>query len=236
MPFRRNSFLAAASAAALTSCLVLGAGAPSPARAQKAAARPAGGAPGNFGRANLANAAAFTITDVLTPKQGSKVVQTMKVEVKGNRGRLDFENPAIGAVRYVANEKGVFFYIPANKTATRQQVKGGVDTAIRTAFAQFGGYLRGAKKVGTGTVSGLPAAIYKDPESGALVYVSTKPGFKLPVKLVLDNEGGKRTVTISAVRLNPSLADARFVLPAGTQVIEGGGAPVPGAGVPGAGR
>lgn len=229
MPFPRNSFLAAA--LAVVSCL---AGVPA-AYAQKTAGTSAG-APAKFGRADLANAATFTITDVLTPKQGSKVVQTMKVEVKGNRGRLDFENPAIGAVRYVANEKGVYFYIPANKTATRQQVNGGIDAAIKTAFAQFGGYLRNAKKVGTGTVSGLPAAIYKDSETGALVYVSTKPGFKLPVKLVLDNEGGKRTVTISAVRLNPSLADARFALPAGTQVIEGGGAPVPGAGVPGAGR
>lgn len=232
MPPSRNSVFAAVAALTAASAVavtLVGVGT-APARAQSATA------PTNFSRASLANAATFTITDVLTPKQGSKVVQVMKVEVKGQKGRLDFENPAIGAVRYVANEKGVYFYIPANKTATRQQVKGGIDAAIKTAFSQFGGYLRGAKKVGTGTVSGMPTTIYKDGESGALVYVSSKPGFKVPVKLILDNEGGKRTVTISNVRLNPKLADARFALPAGTNVIDGGAAPVPGAGVPGAGR
>jgi hypothetical protein len=52
------------------------------------------------------------------------------------------------------------------------------------------------------------------------------------VKTVLANQGGTQTVLVTDIKLNANLPDARFALPAGTQVIEDTGAPA-GAGFPG---
>jgi outer membrane lipoprotein-sorting protein len=183
-------------------------------------------------RANLAQTASFTVTSVLTPNGGSKVTNTFRVEVKGNKARLDYSDPAIGDVRYVANEKGVFFVIPANKTAVRQAIKGGVDQALQVAFAQANEQLKTAKKIGAANVNGQPTDIYKDAQSGTLLYVGTKPGFRLPVKTLLTNEGGSRSISVTNIKTNITLPDARFALPAGVQIIDSqqGGIPTPGRG------
>jgi hypothetical protein len=57
------------------------------------------------------------------------------------------------------------------------------------------------------------------------VYLGTAPGFRLPVKTVLANEGGTSTLLVSDIKLNIAVADSRFALPAGTQVIESKDAP-----------
>jgi len=227
----RTSALAACVAA---SGLLLGSAVTSfvlapPARAQQ---------PGlSLSRSSLANSATFTVTNTIEPKGGSKVAQTYKVEVKGSKARLDYSDPAIGAVTYLANEKGVFFVIPANKTAVKQTFKGGVEGALRVAFAQANEQLKTAKKIGTATISGQPTDVYKDAKTGTLIYVGKRPGFRLPVKTVLTNEGGTRTLMVSAIVLNPKLSDARFALPAGTQIIDNGqGAPAPVPGVLPGGR
>jgi dipeptidyl aminopeptidase/acylaminoacyl peptidase len=227
MPAYRNTALVAV--AVLAAAAVL---------APVSSVRAQSGATLNLGRASLANSAAFTVTNTVAPKGGSKVSQVYKVEVKGSKARLDYSDPAIGAVTYLANEKGVFFVIPANKTAVKQTFQGGVEGALRVAFAQANEQLKTAKKVGTATVSGQPTDVYKDAKTGALIYVGKKPGFRLPVKTVLTNEGGTRTLTVTGIVLNPKLSDARFALPAGTQLIDNGSgapaAPVPGV-LPGGG-
>lgn len=232
MPAYRNTGFVASAVAGLT-VITLAAFAPAPAvHAQSS------GAALNLSRASLANAAAFTVTNTVAPKGGAKVSQVYKVEVKGGKARLDYSDPAIGAVTYLANEKGVFFVIPANKTAVKQTFKGGVEGALRVAFAQANEQLKTAKKVGTATVSGQPTDVYKDAKTGALIYVGKRPGFRLPVKTVLTNEGGTRTLTVTGIVLNPKLSDARFALPPGTQLIDNGSgaaaAPVPGV-LPGGG-
>lgn len=171
-------------------------------------------------RANLAQNASFTVTSVLLPKGGSKVTQTFRVEVKGNKARLDYSDPALGTVRYIANEKGVFFVIPANQTAVKQGIKGGVEQALQVAFAQANEQLATAKKVGTAKIGTIPTDIYKDAKSGATLYVGTKPGFRLPVKTLLSNEGGSRSIVVTDIKTNISLPDSRFTLPAGVQVID----------------
>jgi Outer membrane lipoprotein-sorting protein len=224
------SGLVAATVAA--SALLLAGGGAAPASAQKKAAAPAA-VPG-VSRTNLAESASFVVTSTLAPKGGSKVTQVYRVEVKGNNARLDYSDPAIGAVRYVANGKGVFFYIPANNTAVKQSFKGGVEGALRVAFAQANEQLRTARKIGSAVVSGQPTDIYKDPKSGAIIYLGKKPGFRLPVKTVLANEGGTRTVTVTDIKLNVALSDARFALPSGTQIIDSQeGAPPVAGGLPG---
>ena len=173
-----------------------------------------------FSRASLANTAAFTVTNTVAPSGGgSKSVTVMRVEVKGSRARLEYNNPALGAVTYLANEKGVFLYIPANKVAQKQNFQGGVDRALQFAFEQVTRQLRTAKKTGTATVSGQPTDVYKDAASGAIVYVGRAPGFRLPVKTTVTNVGGTRTLLVTNIKTNIALPDARFAVPAGVQVI-----------------
>ena len=180
-------------------------------------------------RANLANAATFTVTSVLIPNGGSKVTQTFRVEIRGNNARLDYADPATGAVRYLANSRGVYFVIPANKTAVKQNIKGGVEQALQVAFAQANEQLKTAKKIGETKVGAMLTDIYKDADTGTTIYVGKTPGFRLPVKTTVANEGGSRTVTVTNIKLNPVIADARFALPAGMQIIDGGGSPLSGA-------
>lgn len=188
-------------------------------------------------RANLAKSATFTVVQTLTPKNGSKSSTVYKVEVNGNKARLDYASSDIGSVRYIANEKGVFFYIPENKMAVKQSFRGGVEGALRVTFSQVNEQLKRAKKIGTATVSGMPTDVYKDAQSGTVIYVSRKPGFRLPVKTVLSNEGGTRTVLVQNIKLNPKIADARFAIPAGTQIVDQSAGGMPGGGGPlGAGR
>ena len=188
-----------------------------------------------FSRSSLARTASFVVTNTLTPKGGSKVSQVMRVEVKGNKARVEYSNPQLGQVTYLANEKGVFFYVPANKVAQRQRFEGGVDSVLQLAFRQVNQQLQGAKKVGTARVSGQPTDVYRDTKSGATIYVGRAAGFRLPVKTELKNEGGTRTLLVTNIKTNVALADARFAVPAGVQIIEStGAAGVPG--MPGVGR
>lgn len=187
-------------------------------------------APVKITRTRLANVASFTVTSVLMPKGGSKVSQVFRVEVKGNKARMDYSDPATGEVRYLANEKGVYFIIPASKTAVKQNLSGGVEQALQVAFAQVNEQLKTAVKTGETRIDGMPVDIYKQAKTGNLIYVGKKPGFQLPIKATTINEGGSRTVTVTNIKLNPAIADARFALPAGVRVMDGAGAPT-GAGI-----
>lgn len=214
---------------ALAAAVVAGAAFGRPATVARAAAPPP------FSRASLANTAAFTVTNTVAPKGGSKSQTVLRVEVKGSRARLDYNNPVTGPVTYLANEKGVFLYVPANKVAQQQNFQGGVERALQIAFEQANRQLRTAKKTGTATVSGQPTDVYKDARSGATIYVGRAPGFKLPIKTVVTNEGGTRTLLVSNIKTNIALSDARFSLPAGVQIIRPNGAAAGGGGVPGFG-
>lgn len=183
-------------------------------------------APLALSRASLANAATFTVTQTLAPKGVTNLVRVFKIEVKGNQARLDYDDQAIGPVRYLANKQGVFFLIPANKNAVKQTFQGGVEGALKVAFAQARQQLVGAKKIGAQSVSGQPTTVYRA-QNGTLIYVGTRPGFRLPVKTETRNEGGTSTLLVSDIKLNPVLSDARFALPPGTKIIEGENAGVP---------
>ncbi len=176
-------------------------------------------------RANLAKSASFLVTQTIAPVGGSPLIRKYTVEVKGEKARLDYEDAALGPVRYVANEKGVFFFMPGNNSAVKQTFKGGVEGALKVAFAQANERMAEAKKVGMATVSGQPTVLYKDPETGTLIYIGTRPGFRLPIKTELANEGGKNTMIVTNIKLNIPIADARFALPPGTQIIESQDAP-----------
>jgi len=187
----------------------------------------------SFSRASLANTASFTITNTLAPNGGAKVAQVTRVEVKGNKARVEMNNPQIGRVLYLANEKGVFLYMPAQKLAQRQSLPAGesVNTVLGRAFGQVNRQLRTAKKIGTERVSGQNTDVYRDSRSGALIHIGKNPGFRLPVKVTTKNQGGTRTVLVSNIKTNIALADARFAVPTGVRVIESDGA----AGLPGGG-
>lgn len=184
-------------------------------------------APLTISRASLAKTASFTVTSTIAPKGGSKTTQTFRVEVKNAKARMDFENPQIGAASYLVNEKGVFLYIPSNKFAQKTNLS--IDSALRFAFSQANEQLRTAKKTGVASVSGQPTDVYTDPKKGVTLYIGKSAGFRLPVKTVQSNEGGTRTVLVSNIKLNAPIADGRFAIPKGTQVLESSGA----AGAPG---
>lgn len=188
-------------------------------------------------RASLARTASFTVTTTLAPKAGSKTSQTMRVEVKGNKARLELNNPQIGPVTYLANEKGVFLYVPANRLAQRQNAQRNIDALLRYAFGEVNKQLKEAKRVGTARVSGQNADVYRDNKRGLTLYIGRNPAFRLPVKVVQTNAGGTRTFLVSNIKTNIALADSRFTLPPGAKLIEPTGAGSPGAmTMPGAGR
>lgn len=182
-------------------------------------------------RTSLAKTASFTVTQTLAPKGSDKLVRVYKIEVSGNNARLDYDDPSIGAVRYLANNKGVFFYIPANKSAVKQTPQGGVEGALKFAFAQVNDQLAHAKKIKTETVSGQATTVYKDAQTGTLVYLGQSPGFTLPVKTVVSNVGGTSTLLVSNIKLNVPVDAKRFALPSGTQMMDSGSSPA-GAGLP----
>lgn len=179
-------------------------------------------------RANLAKTAQFTVTTVLAPKSGQKDTQVFQVAVSGEKARLDYKDRALGEVRYLVNEKGTFFFIPANKAAQKMNLK--IEDGLKTVFSQAGEVLAGAQKSGKATVSGIACDIYKNPRTGSVVYLGTTLGFTLPVKLEIRNAGGMQTMQATQIKLNGSIPSAHFALPVGTQVIETQGGP---SGLPG---
>ena len=170
-------------------------------------------------RANLAKTAQFTVTTVMAPKSGPKDTQVFQVAVSGARARMDYKDKALGEVRYVVNEKGTFFFIPANKAAQKMNLR--IEDGLNTVFSQASEVLAGAQKTGKATVAGIACDIYTNPRTGSVVYLGTTPGFTLPVKLEIKNVGGVQTMQASQIKLNGSIPAAHFALPAGTQVIEG---------------
>ena len=166
--------------------------------------------PYKISRANLAKTASFTVTQTLAPKGSDKLVRVYKIEVSGNNARLDYDDPSVGAVRYLANPKGVFFYIPGNKSAVKQTLQGGVEGALKVAFSQVSDQLAHAKKIKTETVSGQPTDVYKDAQTGTLVYLGKGAGFKLPIKTVVSNVGGSSTLLVSNIKLNGPVDNSAF--------------------------
>jgi outer membrane lipoprotein-sorting protein len=185
-------------------------------------------------RAGLPKTAKFTFTQTVAPTGGAKTSTVMRVEVKNNKARVEYANPAVGAVTLLSNEKGFFVYVPANKIAQKQNFQGGVDRALQVMFQQVNDLLRGAQKTGTATVSGQPTDVYKNGKKGATIYISKNPNFRLPIKAVVTNAGGTRTLLVSNIKTNIALADARFAVPAGTQIIASNGSAA--GSVPGFGR
>jgi outer membrane lipoprotein-sorting protein len=179
-------------------------------------------------RSSLASSARFTVTATLAPKNGKTEINRFQVEVSGINARVDYSDAMIGEVRYVVNEKGTFFYIPANKAAQKQ--KSSIEDGLKLVFAQAATEMQGAQKVGTASVAGIPTDVYRNPRTKTTIYLGTKPGFQLPVKVELKNEGGTRTLVASNIQLNIKIPAERFSLPAGTQFMESQAAP---AGLPG---
>lgn len=177
-----------------------------------------GGKQSSLSRANLAKTAQFTVTTVLSPKSGPKDTQVFQVAVSGEKARLDYKDRALGEVHYVVNEKGTFFFIPANKAAQKMNLK--IEDGLKTVFSQASEVLAGAQKSGKTTVSGIACDVYKNPKTGSVVYLGTTPGFTLPVKLEIRNAGGMQTMQATQIKLNGTIPAAHFALPVGTQVIE----------------
>ena len=181
----------------------------------------------NLSRTQLAQNISFVATMTSAPKSATgsannvKVTQTFRVELKGKKARLDYKDASLGEVRYLINDQGTFFYIPANKAA--QQTKGRIEDALELTFSRFKDLLENMKRVGTETVSGIPTIVYKDSKTGAMLYMGTHPGFRLPVKVVVRNEGGTNSFLVSQIKMNPPAGDDQFVLPKGTQVIKSEG-------------
>ena len=186
-------------------------------------------------RQSLAKNARFTVTYTVSPKGGAPQVQKFVVAVSGAKARADYKMDPLGDVRYLANEGGFYLYVPANKAAQKlgKAGGGGIDAALKQAFGSAVQQLKGAKKVGSATVSGIPTDIYKQAKTGTTVYLGTKTGFKIPVKVEVSNEGGKRLILVTGIQLDTPVPAAVFALPKGTQVIDNKGAGSAGPGLPG---
>ncbi|MFM7322095.1 MAG: hypothetical protein ACKO5K_11305 [Armatimonadota bacterium] len=178
---------------------------------------------GKWTRSDLASTAKFDVVYTLAPKGGSKETRTFRVEVSGNRARLDLEDPAMGSIRYVVDGKSAFLLMPASGTAQRMALRGGIDEALALAFAQVAAQMHGAKRVGSTISSGRPADIYKNERSGTTIHVGRATGFRLPVRMETANEGGKSTLLVTGIRLGGTLPAERFTLPKGTRILETSG-------------
>ena len=178
------------------------------------------GDPFALSRANLAKSATFTVTQTTTPNGSPATTRVYRVEVKGEKARVDFNDPSLGAARYLVNDKGYYIYTPGNNAAMKQNFKGGVGMALQVAFAQMSGSLTKAKRVGSATVSGQPTDIYRDDNTKAVVYFGKNAGFRLPIKAEESNVGGKTSLLVTDIHVNPAVPDTDFALPKGAQIID----------------
>jgi len=178
---------------------------------------------GKWSRSDLAATAKFDVVATLTPKGGSKETRTFRVEVSGNRARLDLEDPGLGAVRYVVDGKSAYLLMPASRTAQKMALRGGIDEALALAFAQVSAQMQGSKRVGRGTVAGQPVETYRNDRSGTTIHVGRAAGYKLPVRMETLNEGGRSVLEVKGIRLGGVISAERFALPKGTQILETSG-------------
>jgi len=181
-------------------------------------------------RKNLASTVRFQVTATTVPVGGPKDVRSFKVELSGDKARVELSDRSMGDVCYLVNDKGAYLWIPAAKSAQKVELAGGIEQALTLAFAQASSAMDGARKVGKAVVSGQPTEVYKNDRSGTTIYMGTGAGFRLPVKVETVNAGGRSTLVASAIRLGGKIPASRFALPAGTQVMQGSAAPgsVPG--------
>lgn len=170
-------------------------------------------------RAGLARTASFTVTSVAQPKGKSKVSQVTRVEVKGNKARTETVVAGVSTVTLI-EDKAIYVFNPGSKLVTKQQAEGDMDAFLRRLYEGKDRFLKTAKKVGTESISGQPTDVYRDEAAGVLIYLGTKPGFRLPVKITKDGDSGSETLLVTDVKTNITLPDARFALPQGAQVIE----------------
>lgn len=185
-----------------------------------------GKAPGlRLDRTSLAPTARFVVTMTTAPKGGAKDVRTFKVELSGQRARVELSDKSMGDVCYLVNDKGTFLLIPSTKSAQKMEVTGSIEQALGLAFAQAASAMEGAKKSGKAVVSGQPTEVYRNERLGTTIYMGSGSGFRLPVKVETVNAGGRQTLLASSIKLGGSIPATRFALPKGTQVLEGSGAP-----------
>lgn len=190
----------------------------------------------------------------LTQGQGAQITINSKVWVKGDKVRVEMKHPFMGQMNLIADGKHIYQIDPVQKQATRtdQMRATGGREPWQMFVANVEQLREKARRIGSETIDGHVCDIYtrREGERGhsasvkAWITRTLKP--PMPLKVVRQvtlerpNASLSQTVTVRLrnLKLNPSLPDSLFKLPAGMKIVEGdpmlpNGAGLPGTGIPG---
>ena len=195
-----------------------------------------------------------TVTDA----QGMHVNVGAKVWVKGDKARVEANEPMTGPTIRLVNGAKVYTLYPQQKrgsVATIPAGKGSPKNPMEFIVANVAQVTRSARKTGQQTIDGYPCDIYqltRKEEGGTMVRKAwitraTQPRLPLKVEETIQvrrpnmTVNQSRTTKITGLKIGVPIPDSLFVLPSGYRIVEGGpGGPGlpngPGMGVPGMGH
>ncbi len=198
----------------------------------------------------------FTMSTV-TDARGMHVNVEGKVWVKGQRARLETNQPMSGPMVVLVNGAKVHTLFPQQKRGTVATVptgKNGPRNPWEFIVANVGNLTRGARKMGQQTIDGYPCDVYQRQRSRQgqtetlKSWITRRTQPRLPLKVENRMEVRRPNMSVSqsqitriiGLRIGVPIADTLFAVPAGYKIVEAGapGAPslpgMPGMGGPGA--
>ncbi|MBN1425935.1 DUF2092 domain-containing protein, partial [Candidatus Fermentibacteria bacterium] len=143
-----------------------------------------------------------------------------KVYWEANRMRVETYTVA-GVMIEIQNGKTLYAYNPAKKEAVKTTLPSASIT-VQARLEAMAAPIKGGKKVGTETVSGLKCSVFilSTKQGNARVHVSTDSRFPLKMKTHITKGNASETTEIRNLKLNYNVTDALFALPKGTKVVE----------------
>lgn len=189
----------------------------------------------------------FNMTTV-TDAQGMHVNVTAKVWVKGDKARLETDQPMTGRMIVLVDGAKVHQLFPQQKrgtVATIKTGKSGPKNPMEFIVANVGQLTRGAKKTGQQTIDGYPCDVYLQTQKSegrsmtmkAWVTRTMQPRLPLKVESTVQVKRPNMTVKqsqttrITGIKRGVAIPDSLFKVPTGYKIVAAGAPGVPG--VPG---
>jgi outer membrane lipoprotein-sorting protein len=173
-----------------------------------------------------------TVTDA----QGMHVNVSAKVWVKGDKARLETNQPMTGPMIVLVDGAKVHQLFPQQKRGTVTTIetgRGGPKNPMEFIIANVGQLTRGAKKTGQQTIDGYPCDVYLQTKTGegrsvtmkAWVTRTTEP--RLPLKVEISGHVKRpnmvvkqsQTTRITGIRRGVAIPDSLFRVPAGYKIV-----------------
>lgn len=154
---------------------------------------------------------------------GASSVNTVKTYWSGNRKRNE-QYSLSGTLVEIKDGNTVYVFKLGGHTALKTTIPEKMSTSVQQELGALAAKARpdkSARKVGTGSVAGLPCNVYQvSGKSGAKakVYVSTNPQFPMAVKAEITGGHARQITDTKQIKLNYRVPDSMFSLPRGMKV------------------